>query len=138
MRRLYRPNPAAPEPAGVIGPGYTWGMRWRLAMAAWVLAASVWGGGCGPRAIDGGFDSDNPAAKLYAIRQAAAARDRAAVPRLVEQLDSDDPAVRLWAILALESITGERLGYNPYADAASRRPAIDAWAAAVHDGRFTP
>lgn len=94
--------------------------------------------GCGPRASEGGFASDNPAARLYAIEQAAAAGDRAAIPQLVENLDSDDAAVRLWAIRALEQITGQRLGYNPYASAAQRRPAVRAWEQAVADGQFEP
>jgi len=55
---------------------------------------------------------------------------------LVEQLDSDDPAVRVFAINALERITGERLGYNPYANEVARRSAIDAWADAVKTKRF--
>jgi hypothetical protein len=93
--------------------------------------------GCGPRASQGGFDSDNPAAKLYAIRDAGARRDTAAIPKLVEQLTSDDPAVRVFAIEALERITGERLGYNPSADLLVRAEAVDRWEQAVRDGRFT-
>lgn len=110
----------------------TWGL------GAVVLIGTAWATGCGPRAGAGGFESDNPAARLYAIQQAAAARDRAAVPQLVEELDSDDPAVRVWAIHALESITGERLGYNPYASPEARRPAIEAWTEAVRQQRFHP
>ncbi len=103
-----------------------------------MLAAMALAAGCGPRAREGGFDSPNPAARLYAIQQAAATHDRTAIPQLVEQLDSDDDAIRLWSIKALETLTGERLGYNPYASPEARRPAIAAWEAAVRDGRFTP
>ena len=112
----------------------TGGRSWWLAVT--VVAAGAFG--CGPRATDGGFDSDNPAARLYAIRAAADAGDRAAIPRLVEELDSDDPAVRLWAIHALEELTGQRLNYNPYAGPEGRAPAVAAWRAAVDAGRFGP
>lgn len=93
--------------------------------------------GCGPKATQGGFDSDNPAAKLYAIRDAGARRDAESIPKLVEQLSSDDPAVRVFAIEALERITGERLGYNPSADLLVRAQAVQRWEQAVREGRFT-
>lgn len=88
---------------------------------------------CGPRASDGDFDSDNPAAKLYAIRRAGEERDRSKIPKLVEQLDSDDPAVRMLAIGALERITGQRHGYNPYASPQDRRAAVEAWEQAARE-----
>lgn len=98
-----------------------------------VIIAGAWTlpllSGCGPKAIEGGFHSDNPAAKVYAIGHAADARDPAAVPDLVELLDSDDPALRMFAIQALERITGTRLGYNPYVSAVERRPAVERWVA---------
>lgn len=109
-------------------------------MRMWLVVA-VFGGGClvgcrPPAARLGGFDSLDPASKLYAVRRAGEARDRGAVADLVEQLDSDDPAVRMFTINALERITGERLGYDPYAGPAGRREAADAWAQAVRSGRF--
>lgn len=110
-------------------------MQWGWVMVC-VTAAGLAAAGCGPRAADGGFESDNPAARLYAIEQAGETRDRTAIPQLVAQLDSDDATIRLWSIHALERITGERLGYNPYVDAASRRPAVEAWEQAVKDQRF--
>ena len=92
--------------------------------------------GCAPPANLGGFDSPDPASKLYAIRQAGESGDAKHIPQLVEQLDSDDPAVRLFAISALERITGQRLGYNPYADESTRRSTIDNWVDAVKTKRF--
>lgn len=98
-----------------------------------MCVAALLGAGCSaPPASGGDFNSPDPAAKLYAIRAAGESRDRRHIPQLVEQLDSDDPAVRLFAIGALERITGERKGYNPYADEVSRRAAIEAW---VEEGR---
>ena len=95
----------------------------------WIVSGAV--AGCAPRASQGGLDSDNPAAQLYAIRRAGSAGDASAAPKLVEHLDSDDPAVRMFAILALERLTGERMGYNPYAPAHERREAIERWRRAV-------
>jgi hypothetical protein len=92
--------------------------------------------GCAPPASQGTLDSDNPAAKLYAVRKAGEAGDKSAIPKLVEALDNDDPAVRMMAIHALEKITGERLGFNPYGSVNERRECVDAWEQAVRDGRF--
>ncbi len=94
--------------------------------------------GCGgpPRASQGGFDSDNPGAKLYAIHDAGANRDATKLRHLVAELDSDDPTVRMMSIEALERITQTRLGYNPYDNAAKRQDAIRRWVDAVKSGQF--
>lgn len=86
---------------------------------------------CAPPASEGGLNSDNPASRLYAIRAAGEQQDRSALPALVESLDSDDPAIRMMAISALERITGTRRGYDPYASAAQRQPAVEAWVQSV-------
>lgn len=104
--------------------------RLSLAMILSTLA------GCGPAATDGGFDSANPAAKLYAIEYAAGANDRAAIPDLVEQLDSDDPAVRALAIATLQRLTGQTKGYRDFDPPDIRRQAIAQWVQAVRDGEF--
>lgn len=83
--------------------------------------------GCGPPAIEGGFDSANPAATMYAIEHAARQGDRSAVRKIVEQLDSDDPGVRWMAIGALDRLTGERFGYDPGMNRIERQPAIRRW-----------
>ena len=100
-------------------------LAWKVAVfSAGLLAAS-----CAPSALEGGFDSPNPAAKLYAIEQAAREGDRRpeTLASIVEQLDSDDPVVRLLAITALERLTGDTLGYEYDAPASERRPAIRRW-----------
>jgi len=95
-------------------------------------------GGCvgGPPASEGGFDSDDPASKLYAISRAEENPSPETIRKLVEHLDHDDPAVRMFAITALERITGQRKGYNPYAGVAERRAAIRRWSDAARDGEF--
>lgn len=58
--------------------------------------------------------------RIMAIREAGERRDQVAVPLLVDRLEDEDAAVRFYAILALERITGDRLGYR-YADSAPQR-----------------
>jgi hypothetical protein len=99
------------------------------------LLAVMWClGSCGPAAIDGGFDSANPAAKMYAIEHAARDGDQSAIPDIVEQLDSDDPAVRSLAIAALKRITGQTFGYRDFDPPSQRREAIERWRAAIESG----
>ena len=102
-----------------------------------VIASALLLSACsGPRASEGGFHSDNPAAKLYAIRQAGDNKDASDIAPLVEQLESDDPAVRMFTIEALEQITGTRMGYNPYGSFINRQPAVRKWVEAVNSGQF--
>lgn len=105
-------------------------MKWTfnpLFPAAIVLALLVCEGCSAPSSRIGGFESDNPATVLYAIQQAGQQRDRTQLPHLVEALENDDPAVRMMAIVALEKITGQRLGYQPYETTANRAPAVTRW-----------
>ena len=92
-----------------------------------VLIASLAAGCSGPRATEGGFDSANPAARMYAIEEAAREGDPTALRELVDQLDCTDPAVRFMAINALQRLTGQTLGYDYRAEAFERREAIDRW-----------
>jgi len=120
---------------------YTGFMRWLrctiLLLALCVAAPQLTGCFGGPSPSEGDLHSDDPAAKLYAIRKAGAQRDTSAVPDLVELLDHDDPAVRIMSIQALERITGERKGYEPYASRAAREPAITRWEQSIHGEDFS-
>ena len=102
----------------------------------WSLCLAMLAACSAPPASSGGFDSDNPASRLYAIRRAGENKDRSKIPNLVQELDSDDPAVRMMSINALDRITGQRLGYNPYVDTPARQQAIAAWVKAVNEHRF--
>jgi hypothetical protein len=73
------------------------------------------------------FDSPDSAARLRAIQRAAAEDDRSSIPKLIEMLDSDDSAVRLLSIRTLESMTGQTLGYDPFAPSYERTPAVNRW-----------
>lgn len=79
----------------------------------------------------GGFEAADATARLRAIQEAAQRNDRAAIPRLVEQLDADDAAVRAMAIATLRRLTGEDYGYRDYDPPELRRTAIQRWMHAV-------
>ena len=84
-------------------------------------------GGCSaPRpAIE--VTNPDPSGKIPAMKKAVREHDLKVVRQLVKDLDSDDPAVRLFAIHALHELTGQRYGYDYFADEVQRRPALDRW-----------
>lgn len=98
-----------------------------------VTAAVLAGGSCAPPATEGGFDSGNPAAKIYAIEQAVRAGDssRPTLRAIVEQLDCDDPAVQFAAANALRRLTGHTHDFRLEDPPEQRRQAIDRWARAL-------
>ena len=81
-------------------------------------------GGCSaPRpAIE--VTNPDPAGKIPAMKKAVREHDLKVVRQLVKDLDSDDPAVRLFSIHALHDLTGQREGYDYYADELQRQPEI--------------
>ncbi|MDX9912332.1 MAG: hypothetical protein RBS39_10930 [Phycisphaerales bacterium] len=95
------------------------------AIVAWgaAIAASA---GCS-HSEGTGFESLSPRERAVAAVRAGDARDASAIDDLIRMLDSDDPAERFAAIDALESITGETLGYNPSARASERDAAVVRW-----------
>ncbi len=93
-------------------------------------------GGCVDPVSRAGIQSSDAGTRILAIKAAGDARDRSAVPLLVDRLDDEDDAVRFFAILALERITGTRMGYDFAAPSSQRVAAIDRWRRAVNDGDF--
>lgn len=96
-----------------------------MLMVAMGLAAGLRGCAAPP----GGLDSPVPSERLRAVGRAVKERDQSAIPKLITMLGSDDPVVRLAAVRALESLTGETLGYDHAAPEAKRQEAIAAWVA---------
>lgn len=84
---------------------------------------------------DTGVDSRDPARRMEAMVDAAAAKDRTAVPGLISRLDSQDAGERLVAIRSLERITGKTFGYDHAAPAPERTAAIERWQKWVADGK---
>jgi len=75
-----------------------------------------------------GFQEQDPAARLRAVRRAAETRDQSSIPQLIDELESDDPAQRMLAIQALQEITGQTLGYDHAAGPEQRAAAVRRWA----------
>ena len=96
-----------------------------LAVLCW--AAGV--GGCNAMASRAkvSLESPDPSARVLAIVCAADRSDHSAVPLLVDRLEDEDAAVRLYAILALDRLTGMRLGYRYGASSVERRAGVERW-----------
>jgi len=106
-----------------------------------MILACVTLSGCGvagPSPSAATFNTQNTSARIFAIRRAGLERDWSAIPRLIALLDSSDPAERMWSIHALEEITGERLGYQPYAPLEDRLARKQAWETAWTTGDLKP
>jgi len=73
------------------------------------------------------FNSFLSEERILAARHAAEIQDRGVIPLLVDRLEDDDPAVRLFTILALEKLTGTRLGYDYRSDDLQRARAAQRW-----------
>lgn len=82
-----------------------------------------------------GFDAASPSRRLDAIVQASAPdSDPATLARLIEQLESQDPAARMLAIRALESRTGQTMGYIHTDPKWQRQLAVDRWVDSLESG----
>lgn len=79
------------------------------------------------------LNSPRPDERMQATKTAvnypykSAADRRAALDLLVGRLDDEDDAVRMFAILALEKMTGTRLGYEYHAPFHERARAVASW-----------
>ena len=98
----------------------------REAIVASVALILAIGGCTAPR---GPIEVTNPdpSGKIPAMKKAVREHDLKVVRQLFKDLDSDDPAMRLFAIHALHELTGQRYGYEYFADDIQRRPALDQW-----------
>jgi hypothetical protein len=105
----------------------------RIALAAAGLLVAAAGCRPAPLSFPASLNSQRPEERVRAAKQAvdypyASPQDRrAAVELLVARLDDEDDAVRFFAILALERMTGTRLGYCYHDHADGRLRAVQAW-----------
>ena len=72
---------------------------------------------------------EDPAVRIEAMRQAVRQNDDQALPYLVDRLNDSETDVRFFAIVALEKMTGRRMGYEHYAPATQRAEAVERWRA---------
>jgi HEAT repeat protein len=70
---------------------------------------------------------EDPSVRIQAMCQAARQNDTEALPYLVDRLNDDEADVRFFAIVALEKMTGQRMGYEHYAPALERAEAVERW-----------
>lgn len=73
------------------------------------------------------MESFDPARRIDAVVAAADSRATVLIPAIVDRLDDEDAGVRFYAILALDRLTGRRLGYDYAAPVGTRRQAVNAW-----------
>lgn len=78
--------------------------------------------------------SADPGERIMAIRDAADAQNRLAVPLIVDRLEDEDEAVRFYAILALDKMTGQRLGYDYAKPLEARAQSVEQWRQYVRRG----
>ena len=78
--------------------------------------------------------SADPGERILALRAAADHKDRLAVPLIVDRLEDEDEAVRFYAILALDKITGQRLGYDYAKPLEARARSVELWRQYVRGG----
>lgn len=81
------------------------------------------------------ISSEEAAERILGIRAAGQAKDWGAVPLIVDRLEDEDEAVRFYAILALERITGERMGYDYSQSSYERSASVSRWRAYVKGGK---
>ena len=105
------------------------------------VAAAIAGlaGGCAvPRTpYPESFNSFRSEERILAARHAAQIGDEEAVPLLVDRLEDDDAAVRMFSVLALEKLTGTRLGYDYAGDGLKRARAVERWRRYVRERSAT-
>jgi HEAT repeat protein len=91
-----------------------------------VLLAAV---GCArpPFEYPAALNSERPDQRVAAICHACDIRDESVIPILVDRLEDEDEGVRFYAILALERLTGTRLGYEYHASEVERMRSVQRW-----------
>lgn len=101
----------------------------RFGAMAWLGVLLVAAGGCesSSQQIRIRLEAYEPADRIRAIREATQAGHDDLIPALVDRLDDDDAAVRFYAVLALEELTGTRLGYSYSAPPQQRRRGVQLW-----------
>ena len=87
------------------------------------------GGGCASRveALTRQLESKDPAERIRAVHAIGTEQLDGLLPVLVNRLDDDDIAVRLYTIVALEKLTGERLGFEYSGESRTRQAAVRRW-----------
>lgn len=98
-------------------------MRRVVASIALLMAA-----GClAPPVTERDLTSPEASRRALAVRQAAERRDQSLIPAIVDRLEDEDESVRFYAILALERLTGDRMGYEYHKSPGQQVEAVNRW-----------
>ena len=100
-------------------------LHW-LRIWPWAAVLPCMAGCAQPMKLDD-IQSHDALIRVKAIRAASERGDKRAIPLLVDRLEDENQAVRFYAILALEHLTGLRLGYRYDAPPESQPQAIARW-----------
>lgn len=92
-----------------------------------MMVAVSWSCRSDRRAVEPDIQSSEVAGRIAGIRGAVVSGDESAVPLLVDRLEDQDPAVRFAAIIALDKLTGRRMGYWYGHSAEKRAAAVRRW-----------
>jgi len=92
-----------------------------------MLMAIPWGCRSDRRVVKPDIQSPEVAGRIAGIRQAVVSGDVSALPLLVDRLEDHDPAVRFAAIIALEKLTGRRMGFSYGHCDEERAAAVQRW-----------
>ncbi|MBI5369562.1 MAG: HEAT repeat domain-containing protein [Planctomycetes bacterium] len=105
--------------------------RSRLAPALVALALLA---GCGANPITRvspdwrvNLTHNDPDVRIQAIGIALEEGSKEALPLLVDRLEDEDAAARMFAYHALRKLSGEDLGFHPYAGDAQRADEVRRW-----------
>lgn len=110
-------------------------MDTKTAVIIFMLALS---GGCtlpDERARHDRLQTGQPQDRIQAMVEAVDADDQQAVPYIVECLTCDESDVRLFAYSSLQRLTGQTMGYDPYAPPRQRQEAFERWRRWLAAGR---
>ncbi|MCK6484049.1 MAG: HEAT repeat domain-containing protein [Phycisphaerae bacterium] len=91
------------------------------------LAVLICAPACTAPVTTADIQSPDAERRLLAVRAAAQRGDRQALPLIVDRLEDEDAAVRFSAILALERLTGQRMGYQYSRPPETQSEAIRRW-----------
>jgi hypothetical protein len=75
------------------------------------------------------LQAEDPAVRIQAAREAAGRNDRKAVGLLIDRLDDPEADVRLFSHIALQKITDQDFGWQPWKPDAERQDAARKWRA---------
>jgi hypothetical protein len=109
------------------------GTRWLAIVLGTVMLGCVPGvavlaSGCSEQTpYPASLNSLRPDERARAAIHAAETGDRDVIGILVDRLEDPDEGVRFYAILALEKLTGTRLGYDYRAGASQRWRVVQEW-----------